>query len=136
MSMAVLSYLDAEHVERMSEYLCSALASCTVLEHMHPRDVFDEKEAAAGGQATLALWRRLNGVAPIPITLSLAFFTVALSTSWGDLVLWAYTLCLLSRRKGGAMLTLDDLVGAFPVGFPTPAECERLWKAQKCRCHG
>lgn len=49
----------------------------------------------------------------------------------GDLVLWAYTIKCLAEKEAKTLISVDDLIAAFPFGIPTEEARERIWTAQK-----
>ena len=51
--------------------------------------------------------------------------------SVGDLVLWAYTILQIARKNKSNVVNLTDLINEFPMGIPTLAGKERIWRAQK-----
>jgi hypothetical protein len=48
-----------------------------------------------------------------------------------DCVLWCFTLATMFKEHRWRPVTLENLVNAFPMGFPSPNEFEEAWRAQK-----
>jgi hypothetical protein len=51
--------------------------------------------------------------------------------SVGDLVLWAYTILQIARKNKSNVVNLTDLIEEFPMGIPTKAGKDRIWRSQK-----
>jgi len=56
---------------------------------------------------------------------------IYLSSSPGEVVMWAYVLRYLQHKKSLDAVSVEDMAYAFPNGFPLKEELERLWDEQK-----
>ncbi len=129
-----LSYLDAEAIEPMTEEQTFLFMKCRLIE-VHSSGLFDAaraKDLDTGGEILRSRLDWGGGGDPCRLSVGLACFVLAgLSEgNRGNLVMWALVLHRLYRQKR-APLTMDDFAEAFPVGFPTAGERDRVWDAQK-----
>ena len=66
----------------------------------------------------------------VRLELRAALYVLSLLTSPGDSTMWVWTLFNL-QRNADHVVTLDELIGVFPLGVPSPEAYSGLWDAQK-----
>lgn len=139
--MPVLSLLDATDCPPMTDAQQDLLFRCIVAESKRlmddklPPDEFTEAAAEKCGPVGVILFGRLQLAGPVLVSVPCALFCLTeAGGNPGDIVQWAYALNRLWQRQR-RIVTCSDLCDAFPMGFPTKADYERLWDAQKARLH-
>jgi len=60
------------------------------------------------------------------VSLTVAMTCIQLSSNKGDIILWAWTMCIL-HKKLNRRVEFDDFVGHFPRGIPSKINRELLW---------
>jgi hypothetical protein len=63
-------------------------------------------------------------------------FVACLCDRPGLCVMWAYTLAHMLEKSGGMPVTMSSITENFPNGFPSDAQSNECWDAQKGHAHG
>ena len=131
------SFLDVKDDKRMpvpidifEDYLKLSMADTGVCKTDLDPEVLTADDAKSSPGIQL-LHQRLEW-ANVKITKPLAGICLLLSRGIpGNIVMWAWTLKVMSDDKNGQILRVDDLVTAFPNGFPTEKGEIDVWDSQK-----
>lgn len=126
------SFLDVDNTQRrpMNQTETSNMSIGIITDLRDLRSV--EAEPLKGTIMYATIIHRLHNWGNVDLTQGALAVLLAWSTGRpGDMVMWAYTTKCLARELGKNLITVDDLVNAFPMGIPTDQAREQIWREQK-----